>query len=98
MTCVYLCLTLYQNVNVPKIGTHFSVISLPFWQSKGNKSETMQGQEFNLDISQISNVWYPMFVALAPKYMLKLNILELKIFVIPLPWLPTKPSLVIDGM
>ena len=33
-----------------------------------------------------------MFVALAPKYMLKLNILELKIFVIPLPWLPTKPS------
>ena len=56
----------------------------------------MQGQEFNLDISQISNVRYPMFVALAPKYMLKLNILELKIFV--LPWLPTKPSLVIDGM
>ena len=53
----------------------------------------MQGQEFILDISQISNVRYPTFVSLAPKYVLKLKILELKIFVIPLPWLPTKPSL-----
>ena len=58
----------------------------------------MQGQEFIVDISQISNVRYPTFVAVAPKYMLKLNILELKIFVIPLPWLPTKPSLEIYGM
>ena len=39
-----------------------------------------------------------MFVAVAPKYMIKLNILELKIFVIPLPWLATKPSLEIYGM
>lgn len=58
----------------------------------------MQGQEFILDISPISNVRYPTFVSLAPKYMLKLKILELKIFVIPLPWLPTKPSLEIYGM
>ena len=52
----------------------------------------MQGQEFILDISQISNVRYPAFVSLAPKYVLKLKILELKIFVIPhLGFLPNLP-------
>lgn len=58
----------------------------------------MQGQELIVDISQIRNVRYPTFASLAPKYMLKLKILELKVFVIPLPCLPTKPSLEMYGM